>query len=397
MKRSSSFLAACLFTLASILSGATHGQTTLAAGDLVVVGSCFNGNMMVYWAPLVDLDAGTTIYFTDCGWLSAGGFKDVNNDGAVAWTNLFPIVAGTVIEMNISTLSASYGNVNIYTGSTITKAAGPNFSNSSDQVIVFQGSDASPTLLFAINAETSGSAWDANATNHQTSAQPPCPNVCLNAVNNCFDQQYVGDKTYINSVITNPLNWNGGNINASSSCTPYANASVLPLVLYSFSIESKADQVLINWELENADVAGFEVFYSGDGQKFDVVGTTPYVSSGVYQFAHSPTVAGTHYYQVGMRDYTGSLELSDILSITLSQTDRWQVRVAGRSCDIVAQGATTIRATSVRLFATTGQQQLLAQGERSLSLNLATLPVGIYTLLIQDETGYYEWHTIPVF
>lgn len=94
----------------------TNAQTNLTAGDVAVIGMLSNSTSgdtgdEVSWIPLVDLEAGTVIYFTDSGYFNIadngnGGFPvkngntdpEINTDaeGVIRFTAPSAISAGTV-------------------------------------------------------------------------------------------------------------------------------------------------------------------------------------------------------------------------------------------------------------------------------------------------------------
>ena len=128
--------------------------TNLLAGDIAIVG--FNSDAPDTFSLVLnrDIGAGTVISFTDRGWLSAGGFSNFGGDSIATSTASGPLTAGTVITSSNAGFSGSL-----------------NLDANGDQIIAYQGADATPTLLYAIDfANTAG--FDANATNANTSALP---------------------------------------------------------------------------------------------------------------------------------------------------------------------------------------------------------------------------------
>ena len=111
---------------------------TLAAGDLVIVtvNADTNGTGKGFDAvPLVDLDAGTVIYFTDNGWTN-GTWRA--NEGTVTYTAPSAIAAGTVLSYRSTTANGFVSN--------------PNFllATAGDTILAYQGSSNSPSFLYGI-------------------------------------------------------------------------------------------------------------------------------------------------------------------------------------------------------------------------------------------------------
>ena len=70
--------------------------TTLAPGDLAVIGVNADNPDEFAFVVLVSVDAGTEIRFTDSGWESDGTFRA--NEGAVKYTAPAALAAGTVVN-----------------------------------------------------------------------------------------------------------------------------------------------------------------------------------------------------------------------------------------------------------------------------------------------------------
>ena len=70
--------------------------TTLAPGDLAIIGLNTDNPDSFSFVLLTDIGAGTEIFFTDNGVLSDGSFRA--NEGIVKYTAPSALSAGTVIE-----------------------------------------------------------------------------------------------------------------------------------------------------------------------------------------------------------------------------------------------------------------------------------------------------------
>ncbi len=130
--------------------------TILTAGDIVIVGvNCDDPDDFAF-VPLVDLNAGTVINFTDNGWLSTNTFR--SGEGVKTFRAPSAIPAGKVI---------------VYTSNSIRFTSSGSFalSASGDQLIAYQGTATSPTILYAVNISGMGT-WQADATSSNTSALP---------------------------------------------------------------------------------------------------------------------------------------------------------------------------------------------------------------------------------
>ena len=156
------------------------GQTTLSPGDVVILS--FQGylnsteslNDNFSFMPLVDLQAGTTIHFTDIGWVG-GAFASFEDGTSTLWdmityTAPTAITAGTVIRsgklfttnFTVHSGSPSANNYIRSFNSTTT------YATSADQIIVFQGTKESPSFIWAI----ANKAWGTASTNNSNSDLP---------------------------------------------------------------------------------------------------------------------------------------------------------------------------------------------------------------------------------
>ncbi|CAN5876861.1 hypothetical protein BH24BAC1_BH24BAC1_28330 [soil metagenome] len=111
-------------------------QTTLSTGDLVFVGynasddqvNGNNSNEKFSFVLLKDVTAGTTIFFTDFGWLSSGGFQKrwvlgpenggsgtgSKDDGIISLTAPGSVAAGTQIVIRPKyNVGASIGTISV--------------------------------------------------------------------------------------------------------------------------------------------------------------------------------------------------------------------------------------------------------------------------------------------
>ena len=171
----------------------TKAQTTLSAGDIVIV--AINGDTDATYGrgfsfmPLLNLEAGTEIYFTDYGWSDvAGAFINSTAVSDVFVKYTAPaggVTAGTVIR-NATNSTTNFVFYFAYGISTF------NYVNivgvaASDEVLAFQGSIASPTFLFAasyVSTDVVASGWATNVaatggTNGVGSALPGTGNASV--------------------------------------------------------------------------------------------------------------------------------------------------------------------------------------------------------------------------
>lgn len=139
-------LAFGLLALALVIP--VRAKSILDPGDIAIIGYAFDNPDEFAFVALVNIDAGTLITFTDNGWTAAGAFR--SGEGVLVWTTATDIATGTVVQ------PASVGTMA--------------FSASGDQILAYQGTEATPSFVYALHSN--GSTWDADATTSNESALP---------------------------------------------------------------------------------------------------------------------------------------------------------------------------------------------------------------------------------
>ena len=150
--------------IAILISTASFGQTTLTPGDIIIIGLQADTPKTFRFVPLVDLDAGTEIYFTDSGW-QGSNFRAT--EGALLYTAPIAITAGTNILYTGS--GGDYGDF-VRDNAAGLGSNGVNLSASGDQVIALQGTAASPTFIFAI--QSNSTEWQVGSNDANQSDLP---------------------------------------------------------------------------------------------------------------------------------------------------------------------------------------------------------------------------------
>lgn len=228
-----------LYTLFLLSYFAGFSQTTLAPGDLIITSLVADANDRFQFVPLVDLEAGTVIYFTEAGWnATTGAWR--NNDlteGVLKYTAPTAITKGTVITIEEN--ATSDGQILLPTDNSVLFTDYGNswaLSISGDQIIAFQGTPPTtwnattdtnpfpnPTFLFIVS-NNSNLWYDAVSTN--SSAIPPGLTNGLtaitlgksDAIDDAWDNIYYDyvnhpldglDKNAIIALVGNAANWIG--------------------------------------------------------------------------------------------------------------------------------------------------------------------------------------------
>ncbi len=193
------------------LQPAQAAPEALSAGDIAIILYNSDNPDELAFVALADISAGEEILFTDNGWLASDSFR--TGEGIIKWTApTGGISAGTIVQGADPFNSGDWSVIN---GSFA-------LSTSGDQLLAYQGSEASPSFVYALNNEGAG-VWQADATSSNTSALPTgltngTTAVALNendsGVLNCTSQ-ISGTPAQLLSTISNPANWTMSDISQS--------------------------------------------------------------------------------------------------------------------------------------------------------------------------------------
>ena len=184
--------------------------TTLAAGDLAIIGINADNPDSFNFVLLTDIDTGTEIFFTDEGVLSDGSLR--TSEGTVKYTAPTAISAGTVIQFT------GIG------GDFTLEDSGFALSTGGDQVIAYQGTAATPTFIYA--AQTNSTQFQTGSNSTLQSDLPPGLTVGTSAVavgfgpgvqdefdNSTYNEALTnGTQAELLAAISNATNWTGNNI-----------------------------------------------------------------------------------------------------------------------------------------------------------------------------------------
>ncbi|NND10142.1 MAG: hypothetical protein HKN96_02940, partial [Flavobacteriaceae bacterium] len=196
------------FILFFLCALSSFSQTTLSAGDIAITGFTTDNPDQFTFVLLVDVESGTQVNFTDRGWDSvAGAFR--SGEGTLTWTATSNLSAGTNIYVQDldNPFTADVG--------TITDDGSFQLSGSGDQILVYQGTDLSPTFLNAIHTDGDDGGWS-NATGTSSTALPPgltdgVDAIYFGEIDNgsfmCTGNPINGSPSYVLSEIVDVSNW----------------------------------------------------------------------------------------------------------------------------------------------------------------------------------------------
>ncbi|HPE15498.1 MAG TPA: IPT/TIG domain-containing protein [Oscillospiraceae bacterium] len=191
LKKLASFaltLTLLLSLLPAVTLPASAAGTSLGAGDIAFVGINSDGDDDFSFVLLKDIAAGTSVYITGKGWNDGAGFYSITGDGVWQWSSTSDLSAGTVVHIKTTNNGIiEAGSLAVSTGSvSVLENNGNTVSYSGDQLFLYQGTAASPTIITGIhwNVETGSTTgnWDGSATAAQTSALPDTLTNGVNAI-----------------------------------------------------------------------------------------------------------------------------------------------------------------------------------------------------------------------
>lgn len=428
------FLLAIVFISTSLIA-----QTNLSPGELLILQT--DENEQFIFMPLVQLDAGTTIYFTDQGVDNQNNFNvpDNNHESGLKYTApLGGIAPYTVIIFNDLTSN----NFSRWAGSYLdlgNNNKGIDISSTGDQLIAFQDAnpnnnipaDEEPNFLYGVNLASTltGNTCDA-ADNHETQipsglsavtyskGHPAGSFLALGMDDDCNDySEYViydahtfglnfPDAATAYSIMSDPDNWivvdrAHPNPNPSQKALPqnYIDAlnalinGVLPIELTSFDATTNQHSVELSWAtaLElNSDY--FDIERSTDGIHFESIGTIKASgnSSDIqnYKFSDNQPATGDNYYRLKANDLDASFSYSDIKLITFNRTVSTITLFPNPSVDVVNITSNMIGDKTLRLLDNTGRlikEYYIGEGNTAFPIDVHHLPVGLYYVQITVE------------
>jgi endonuclease I len=288
-----------------------YAQTTLSAGDVVVLGYNYDNPDQVKFVPLVDLASGTVIKFTDNGWT---GSALSTTEGTDTWTASSAVAKGTILTLNATSMALG---------------------TSGDQVFAYQGNATSPTFVFGLTTRP----WVTGSISASTSRKPASLTAgvsCIAFATERDNGQYnvlstTGNMAAIQSAVCNSSNWsltdsrintfNNWSISINSFANEPAanpiNLSFSAITSYSYQVGFSAvtaDGFLMIRSRNGApsaepvdgvvyqrgdQIGNAKVITTGLTTSFNVVGTRAGEANYVQVFAYNGSGANINYRQVG--------------------------------------------------------------------------------------------------
>lgn len=294
--------------------------TILTPGDIAIISFNFEDPDGFSFVTLVDLEPGTVIYFTDCGWREDSSFRP--GEGLITYV---------VPEPGKQALSViSYPIDAGFTTQGISGFFG--FAEAGDQILVFQGTFADPIFIFAIN--NSSTSWQPSSVDNNSSVLPSglVNRISAIALDEKINYQYncfltSGTKEEILASIVNPDNWIGSNsarVPIPSNCFRES----LPVVFLSLKAIPEGDQTAIRFMVaEEKGIDHYQIQRSEEGTMFTTVAIIE-VEPGIKTYTFRDPALGNFYYRIKAIENTGNTFFSEVTfinGIENSKTGRYVI------------------------------------------------------------------------
>jgi hypothetical protein len=223
-----------IFLCALVLALAASGPAAASIGTVFVFGINSDNEDSFAFVPLVNLPVGTVFYATDNGWQASGQFR--NFEGTLAIAVSAAVAAGDTFLIQGINNNASFSVTGLSSGSlSVTESnLGIALSTDGDQVLVFEGSEGSPSFISAVDFDGAGYV---DATNSNTTGLPPGLLVGQSALDlpEIDNFQYVGPRSGTSASLltelSNPVNYS------------LSNSRIAAFDLTDFTIETSEPNV----------------------------------------------------------------------------------------------------------------------------------------------------------
>ena len=302
-------------------SATTLDNPNLSPGDIAILGFQSDDPDKFAFIVLTDLDGETEIKFTDNGWTGTG-FR--TGEGTLTWT----APSEGLNKGSVITVSAE-GGWNATSGS-ITPSGNIAFAVGGDQIIVYQGSSSSPTLIYAFST----SPWiNTGEISSKTSYLPTgltngnTAHCFASTYNNGYytNEKIIESKASALSSISNDDNWTKSNSTVTfPSWTYQEDQPPLPVVLTSFMAAiSNQNYINLTWITQTeTGMMGYYIMRNNVNDLATAQIVSPLIpainSSQPKAYIYTDqevTQSGTYYYWLQANDMDGTIYILSFVSI----------------------------------------------------------------------------------
>lgn len=215
-----------LFTLTLMISNNSISQTTIAPGDMAIIGFKTNnntqgGNDAVKFVTLIDLECGTVFIATDNNWRNNATWYCNNDEFAFQITVTSQVDAGSVfyLDTDAPNVTVSSGSIS-YTNLGNPWGTNTGFNSQGDNFFLLQGTRAAPQFIYGFrHSGTFASGGDCGSKN--STSLPSSLTLGTSAVQmssardqwhyNCPSELTIGTKSQLRASISDNSNWTNSN------------------------------------------------------------------------------------------------------------------------------------------------------------------------------------------
>lgn len=172
-------------------------------------------------------------------------------------------------------------------------------------------------------------------------------------------------------------------------------AVVTPVTLIDFTAKLANQAVLLQWRsASEQNTARFEIEKSINGTSFASIGTVQAAgnssSTKNYSFNDQQSLSGNNYYRLKMIDADGTFTYSKVVVVRVDGKTTLQVFPNPAKNIIYVQATGNDKNTLVRITDGAGkivkEQRLVLNGTTSFSIDISSLPKGLYYLTLKDAS-----------
>ncbi len=178
---------------------------------------------------------------------------------------------------------------------------------------------------------------------------------------------------------------------------------VLPLTLVDFNATLVQDNVLVRWITANEqNVLSFVVERSTDNNNFQPIGTVAATGGSAtnrtYQFIDEVPVDGANFYRLKQKEKDGTFTYTSVKLVNITDARNLTARLMGNpvsSSAIVSIKSPVNQPVEIHLINSSGQRLIsqrhsLAAGTQQISIPMAQLPKGNYTITVMAKGNYIK-------
>ncbi len=210
--------------------------------------------------------------------------------------------------------------------------------------------------------------------------------------NASFSDTLTGVTTPVGSAITSTATDSNFNTSEFSACV---QASVLPLHLISFTAKAAGNFVKLGWMTANEqNIKYFDVEHSADGRVFTKLGQVQAsfnsTVQNTYSFIDSMPLQKINFYRLRMVDADGTYTYSMIEPVTINTHQHAFSIFPNPASDKITIQIFAGGLFELRLVNADGmifkKEVLQLPGNTPVSMNVSSLPKGVYFLIVQNST-----------